>query len=190
MMITLPVTLTVQDLADYQTFSFRHFYQEPVGWQRIPYILIWLILCGILLLIFSTFSPLPGKFDIDSVFYGLGCGFLSLLVFMFSHSVKNRRIMKQFSVQSGHYLLRPMTLELNNDGIKQVSVFHRYFVAWESVIDYAESPTGLYLYHGKNDGIIIPLRDIQSEAQKSDILFLLSQKIRNVQIKNQANNMA
>lgn len=30
-MITLPVTLTVQDLADYQIFSFRHFYQEPVG---------------------------------------------------------------------------------------------------------------------------------------------------------------
>ncbi|EAB8791423.1 YcxB family protein, partial [Salmonella enterica subsp. enterica] len=48
-MITLPVTLTVQDLADYQTFSFRHFYQEPVGWRRIPYILIWLILCGMLL---------------------------------------------------------------------------------------------------------------------------------------------
>lgn len=70
-MITLPVTLTVQDLADYQTFSFRHFYQEPVGWRRIPYILIWLILCGMLLLIFSTFSPLPGKFDIYSVFYGL-----------------------------------------------------------------------------------------------------------------------
>ena len=57
-MITLPVTLTVQDLADYQIFSFRHFYQEPVGWRRIPYILIWLILCGMLLLIFSTFSPL------------------------------------------------------------------------------------------------------------------------------------
>ncbi|EGT3608273.1 hypothetical protein FAP59_01355 [Morganella morganii] len=90
-MITLPVTLTVQDLADYQIFSFRHFYQEPVGWRRIPYILIWLILCGMLLLIFSTFSP---------------------------------------------------------------------------------------------------LRDIQSEAQKNDILHLLSQKIRNVQIKNQANKMA
>lgn len=90
-MITLPVTLTVQDLADYQIFSFRHFYQEPVGWRRIPYILIWLILCGMLLLIFSTFSP---------------------------------------------------------------------------------------------------LRDIQSEAQRKDILRLLSQKIRNVQIKNQANKMA
>ncbi|HDT3149646.1 TPA: hypothetical protein QHM50_001009 [Morganella morganii subsp. morganii] len=90
-MITLPVTLTVQDLADYQIFSFRHFYQEPVGWRRIPYILIWLILCGMLLLIFSTFSP---------------------------------------------------------------------------------------------------LRDIQSEAQKKDILHLLSQKIRNVQIKNQAGKMA
>ncbi|MGJ7230841.1 YcxB family protein [Morganella morganii] len=57
-------------------------------------------------------------------------------------------------------------------------------------MDYAESATGLYLYHGKYDGIIIPLRDIQSEAQKNDILHLLSQKIRNVQIKNQANKMA
>ncbi|UXJ05179.1 YcxB family protein [Morganella morganii] len=57
-------------------------------------------------------------------------------------------------------------------------------------MDYAESATGLYLYHGKYDGIIIPLRDIQSEAQKKDILHLLSQKIRNVQIKNQANKMA
>lgn len=190
MMITLPVTLTVQDLADYQAFSFRHFYQEPVGWRRIPYFLIWLILCGMLLLIFSTFSPLPGKFDSYSVFYGLSCGFLSLLVFMFSRSVKNRRIMRQFSVQSGHYLLRPVTFELNNDGISQVSALHHSFFAWGSVIDYAESNTGIYLYHGKNDGIILPLRDIQSETQKNDILHLLSQKIRHVQIKNQAGKMA
>lgn len=189
-MITLPVTLTVQDLADYQTFSFRHFYQEPVGWRRIPYILIWLILCGMLLLIFSTFSPLPGKFDIYSVFYGLSCGFLTLLVFIYSRFVKSRRVIKQLSVQSGHYLLRPATFELNNDGINQVSALYHSFFAWESVIDYAESATGLYLYHGKYDGIIIPLRDIQSEAQKKDILHLLSQKIRNVQIKNQANKMA
>lgn len=189
-MITLPVTLTVQDLADCQTFSFRHYYQEPVGWRRIPYTLIWLILCGLLLLIFSTFSPLPGKFDIYSLFYGLGCGFLLLLVFIYSRFVKNRRVVHQFSVQSGHYLLRPATFELTNDGINQVSALYHSFFAWESIIDYAESTTGLYLYHDKYDAIIIPLRDIQSEAQKKDILHLLSQKIKNVQIKNQANKMA
>ena len=114
-MITLPVTLTVQDLADYQIFSFRHFYQEPVGWRRIPYILIWLILCGMLLLIFSTFSPLPASL-IFILFLRTELRILALLVFIYSRFVKSRRVMKQLSVQSGHYLLRPATFELNNDG--------------------------------------------------------------------------
>lgn len=141
-MITLPVTLTVQDLADYQTFSFRHFYQEPVGWRRIPYILIWLILCGMLLLIFSTFSPLPGKFDIYSVFYGLSCGFLALLVFIYSRFVKSRRVMKQLSVQSGHYLLRQATFELNNDGINQVSALYHSFLPGNRSLIMPKAPPG------------------------------------------------